>query len=93
MLNSIETQTTEAKGIFSDTANGFRSHINLYDNLSTHIMMYDDATLLKKNIYTTYSDFKGAFNKHGPPHLIPDYERLRAPRLVYRHLQTPILRL
>jgi hypothetical protein len=34
---------------------------NIYDSLSTHIMMYEDAKISKRNIYTVYSDFKGAF--------------------------------
>ena len=61
ILTSIETQTTESEGIFSDTAYGFRSHRNLYDSLSTHIMMYEDAKISKQNIYTAYSDLKDAF--------------------------------
>jgi hypothetical protein len=51
----------ESEGIFSDTADGFRSHRNIYDSLSTHITIYEDAKLSKQNIYTAYSDFKGAF--------------------------------
>ncbi len=61
ILTSIGAQTAESKGIFSDTADGFRSHRNIYDSLSTHIMMYEDAKISKRNIYTAYSDFKGAF--------------------------------
>jgi hypothetical protein len=61
ILTSIGTQTAESEGIFSDTADGFRSHRNIYNSLSTHIMMYEDAKISKQNIYTSYSDFKGAF--------------------------------
>ena len=61
ILTSIGTQTTESKGIFSDTADKFRSHINIYDSLSTHIMMHEDAKFSKRNIYTAYSDFKRSF--------------------------------
>ncbi len=61
ILTSIGTQTTESEDIFSDTADGFRSHRNIYDSLSAHIMMYEDAKISKRNIYTAYSDFKGAF--------------------------------
>jgi hypothetical protein len=61
ILTNIGTQTAESSGIFSDTANGFRSHRNIYDSLSTHITMYEDAKISKRNIYTAYSDFKGAF--------------------------------
>jgi len=61
ILTSIGTQTAEAPGTFSDTADGFRSHRNIYDSLSTHIMMYEDAKNSKRNMYTTYPDFKGAF--------------------------------
>jgi hypothetical protein len=53
-------QTTKSEGVFNDTADGFRSHINIYDSLSTHNMMYEDAKISKRNIYTVYSDFKGA---------------------------------
>ena len=61
ILTSIGAQTMESEGIFSDTADGFRSHRNIYDSFSTHIMMYEDAKITKENIYTAYSDFKGAF--------------------------------
>ena len=61
ILTSIGTRTTESKVVFSDTADGFRSHINIYDSLSTQIMVYEDAKIKKINIYTAYSDFKGAF--------------------------------
>jgi hypothetical protein len=61
ILTIIGTQTAESVRIFSDTADGFRSHHIIYDNISTHITMYEDAKLSKKNIYTAYSDFKGAF--------------------------------
>ena len=67
ILINIGTQTTEAEGIFSDTADGFRSHRNIYDNLSTHIMMYEDAQISTRKIYTAYSDFKGSFG--GMDHL------------------------
>jgi len=63
ILISIGTQTTESKGIFSDTEDGIRSHRNIYDSLSTHIMMYEDANMFKRNLYTAYSDFKGAFRE------------------------------
>ena len=68
IITSIGTQTTESEGVFSDTANGFCSHRNIYDSVSTHIMMYEDAKISKRNIYTTYSDFKGAFG--GVHHMI-----------------------
>jgi hypothetical protein len=35
--------------------------MNIYDSISTHIIMYEDAKQSEKNIYTAYSDFKGAF--------------------------------
>jgi hypothetical protein len=61
ILTNIGTQIAESEGIFSDTADGFRSHRNIYDSISTHITMYEDAEISKQNIYTAYSDFKGAF--------------------------------
>jgi hypothetical protein len=60
VLTSIGTQTAESGGVFCDTADGFRSHRNIYDSLSTHIMMYEDAKISRRNIYTAYSDFKCA---------------------------------
>ena len=61
ILTSIGTQTTESGGVFIDTEDGFRSHKNIYDSLSTHIVMYEDAKISKTNICTVYSDFKGTF--------------------------------
>ena len=61
ILTSIGTQTAESEGASRDTADGFRSHRNIYGSLSKHIMMYEDAKISNKNIYTAYSDFKGAF--------------------------------
>ena len=61
ILTTIGTQTAESNGMFSDTANGFRPHRNIFDSLSTYITMYEDAKLSRQDIYTTYSDFKGAF--------------------------------
>jgi hypothetical protein len=51
----------ECEGVFTDAADGFRPHRNIYDSLSTHITMYEDAKLSQQNIYTAYSYFKGAF--------------------------------
>jgi len=61
ILTSIGTHTAETEGIFSDTTDGFRAHRQIYDSLTAHIMMYEDAKLSKTNIYTAYSDIKGAF--------------------------------
>jgi hypothetical protein len=61
ILTIIGTQTTESGGVFSDIADGFRSHMNIYDSISTHITMYKDAKLSKRNTCTAYSDLKGAF--------------------------------
>jgi hypothetical protein len=61
ILTNIGTHTAENEGIFSDIADGFRAHRQIYDSLTTHLMMYEDAKLSKNNIYTAYSDLKGAF--------------------------------
>jgi hypothetical protein len=61
ILTTIGTQKAESKGKFSDATDRFRSHKNIYDSLFTRITTYEDAKLSKQNIYTTYSDFKGAF--------------------------------
>ena len=61
ILTNIGTHTAETEGIFSDTADGFRAHRQIYDSLTTRIIMYEDVKFSKNNIYTTYSDFEGAF--------------------------------
>jgi len=61
ILTSIGTQTAESGGVLRDAADGFRSHRYIYDSLSTHFMTYEGAKISKRNIYTAYSDFKGAF--------------------------------
>ncbi len=61
ILTNIGSPWAEAHSILSDTADGFRRHRKIYDNLSTHIMMYEDAKMSKKHMCTAYSDFKGAF--------------------------------
>ena len=48
ILTNMCTHTAKIEGIFSDTADGFRAHRQIYDNLNTHIMMYEDAKLSKK---------------------------------------------
>jgi len=50
ILTTVRTQTAESEGVFSDSADGFRFHSNIYDSLSTHITMYEDAKLSKHNI-------------------------------------------
>jgi len=61
ILTNIGSPWAGAQGILSYAVNGFRRHRKIYDSLSTYIMMYEDATISKKHIYTAYSDFKGAF--------------------------------
>jgi hypothetical protein len=61
ILTNIGSPWAEAQGILSDTADGFRRHIKIYDSLSTHVMVYEDARLSKKHIYTVSSYFKRAF--------------------------------
>jgi hypothetical protein len=52
ILTNIGTPLAEAQGILRDTADGFRRHRKIYDILSTHIMVYEDAKLSQKHIYT-----------------------------------------
>jgi len=52
ILINIDFLWAEAQGIIGDTADGFRRHRKIYDSSSTHIMMYEDAKLSKKRIYT-----------------------------------------
>ena len=68
ILTNIGSPWAEAQGILSDTADGFRRHRKIDDSLSSHIMVYEDAKLSKKDIYTAYLDLKGAFG--GMDHII-----------------------
>ena len=45
ILTNIGSPWAEAQGILSDTTDGFIRHRQMYDSLSTHIMMYEDATI------------------------------------------------
>ncbi len=45
ILTNIGTHTAEIEGIFSDIADGFRARRQIYDSLTTHIMMYEDTKL------------------------------------------------
>jgi hypothetical protein len=66
ILTNIGSPWAEAQGILSDSANGFRRDRMIYDSLSIHIMMYEDAKMSKTHIYTAYSVFKGAFGDMDP---------------------------
>ena len=52
----------ESKGIIRDSQDGFRALRKIYDSLTTHISMLEDAKIHGKDIYTCYIDFKSAFN-------------------------------
>jgi hypothetical protein len=54
ILTKIDYPWAEARGILSDTADGFRRHRKIYDSQSTHNMVYEDVKLSKKHIYTSY---------------------------------------
>ena len=45
ILTTIGTQTAKSEGLSSDTADVFRSLRNIYDSMSTHITVYEDAKL------------------------------------------------
>ena len=51
ILTNIGSPWAEAQGILSDRTDGFRRRRKIYDSLSTHIMMYEDAKIYK-NTYT-----------------------------------------
>ena len=53
---------SESRGIIRDSQDGFRALRKIYDSLTTHISMLEDAKLHKRDIYTCYIDFKSAFN-------------------------------
>jgi hypothetical protein len=61
ILTNTGTHTAETQGICNDTRYGFQAHRQIYDSISSHIIMYEEAKLSKHTIYTAYSDFKGAF--------------------------------
>ena len=86
IFTSLGTQTTEFKGIFSDNADGFRSHINIYDSLSTHIMMYEDVSY----IHSIFG-FQGRLGMNGPPNTLLTHDRIWIPRLLHCSVLTTIL--
>ncbi len=45
ILTNIGSPWAAELGILSDIADGFRRHRKIYDSLSTHIMMYEDAKM------------------------------------------------
>ncbi len=47
ILTKICSPWAEAQGILSDNAEGVRPHRKIYDSLSTHIMIYEDAKISK----------------------------------------------
>ena len=61
-LHRMGSTHAEALGILRDCQDGFRHGRKIYDSLSTHIAMLEDAKINKKNIYSAYLDFRGAFN-------------------------------
>ena len=62
VLTKIGSAHAESLGIINDDQDGFRALRQMYDSLTTHVMMLEDAKLYSKNIYTAFADFKGAFN-------------------------------
>ena len=63
---------SESIGITRDSQDGFRALRKIYDSLTTHISMLEDAKLHKKRyIYTCYIDSKSAFN--GTDHRLLDH--------------------
>ena len=60
--NALSAAYSESRGIIKDSQDGFRALRKIYDSLTTHISMLEDAKLHKKDIFTCYIDFKSAFN-------------------------------
>ena len=61
-LHRMGSTHAEALGILRVCQDGFRHGRKIYDNLSTHIAMLEDAKVNRRNIYSSYLDFRGAFN-------------------------------
>ena len=61
IFTNIGYPWAEAQGISSDIAYGFRRPREIYDSLSTYIIMYEDAKISRTHLYKAYSDLKGAF--------------------------------
>jgi len=86
ILTIIGTQTTESGGIFGDTADGFRSHRNIVDSISTLITMYEDAKLKKKKHIHRVLRLQRRIRRDGPPHTAPSTEGVWLPRLIHQHM-------
>ena len=79
ILTNIGSPWAEAQGILSDTANGFRRHIKIYDSLSTHIMIYEDANMLKKSHIQGLLRFQRHLRGHGSQSSLQNNEIPRIP--------------
>jgi hypothetical protein len=62
LIKDACSKYAETRGILSDQHDGFRHQRSIHDALFSIIMMIEDATVYKKDIYVMYADFKGAFN-------------------------------
>jgi hypothetical protein len=62
LIKDSGSKYSETHGILSDQHDGFRHQRSIHDELSSTIMMMEDAKFYKKDIYVMYAGFKGAFN-------------------------------
>ncbi len=86
ILTILGTETAESEGVFSDTADGFRPHRNIYDSLSTHITMYEDAKLSQQKIIHSILRLQRRIRRHGPPHPLSINGGIWVPALLYRRM-------
>ena len=66
ILTNIGSPWAEAQDILSYTADGFRRDRKAYDNISTHIMMYEDAKMSKKQYIHGILRFQRRIWWYGP---------------------------
>ena len=79
ILTNIGTHTAETEGIFSDTSDGFRAHRQIYDSLTTHIVMYEGAKTLQEQHIHIILRLQGCLWGYGLPNTIPNHEGLQIP--------------
>jgi hypothetical protein len=85
ILTNTGSPWSEAHGILSDTSYGFMRHRKIYDILSTHIMMYEDAKMTKTHIHGLLR-LQRRLRRHEPQNTLSNHARPRIPGMLHQHI-------
>jgi hypothetical protein len=80
LIKDACSKYAETHCILSDHQNGFRKHRSIHDDLSSIIIMMEDAKLYHKDFYIMYADFKGTFNAANHRIMFKHMRQLGMPR-------------